>query len=469
MRLITREEVRIQLSRLNIRKAMGPDNISPRLLKVCAGQLDGVLQHLFNLSLRLQKVPTLWKTSCIVPVPKHQRPSVPNDYRPVALTSHVMKVFERLVLEQLKPMVNGLLDPLQFAYRAGVGVDDAIIHLLHRAYTHLEKAGGTVRIMFFDFSSAFNTISPLQLADKLTAMQVDGDLVAWITDYLTGRPQYVRLTDGQSEVLISNTGAPQGTALAPFLFILDTNDFCYNTESCFLQKYSDDSTIGALIKDDDEVEYRGLIKNFVKWAEESNLRLNASKTKELVVDFRKPRDPPRPPPAPVFINKVEVEMVDSYKYLGLYMNKKLDWSDNTDALYKKGQSRLFFLRRLRSFDVCSRLLRMFYQSVVASAIFSAVACWGSGAGEGEKNRLNKLVEKASSVVGGELVSLEEVANGRIRAKLRSIMGNPSHPLYSELTQLKSTHSKRLRQLSGHTSRFRNSFVPAAIKLYNEGL
>ena len=93
-------------------------------------------------------------------------------------------------------------------------------------------------------------------------------------------------------------------------------------------------------------------------------------------------------------------MVDSYKYLGLYMNKKLDWSDNTDALYKKGQSRLFFLRRLRSFDVCSRLLRMFYQSVVASAIFSAVACWGSGAGEGEKNRLNKLVEKASSVVGG---------------------------------------------------------------------
>ena len=121
------------------------------------------------------------------------------------------------------------------------------------------------------------------------------------------------------------------------------------------------------------------------------------------MDFRKPRDPPRPPPAPVFINKVEVEMVDSYKYLGLYMNKKLDWSDNTDALYKKGQSRLFFLRRLRSFDVCSRLLRMFYQSVVASAIFSAVACWGSGAGEGEKNRLNKLVEKASfSVAVGDL-------------------------------------------------------------------
>ena len=268
---------------------------------------------------------------------------------------------------------------------------------------------------------------------------------------------------------ISNTGAPQGTVLAPFLFTVDTNDFCYNSESCFLQKYSDDSTIGALISDDDEEEYREVIKRFVKWAGESNLRLNTSKTKELVVDFRRPRNPPRPPPAPVVINEEQVEMVDSYKFLGVYVNNKLDWSDNTDALYKKGQSRLFFLRRLRSFDVCNKLLKMFYQSVVASAIFSAVACWGSGAGEGEKNRLNKLVEKASSVVGGELVSLEEVAKGRIRDKLRSIMDNPSHPLYSELTQLKSTHSKRLRQLAGHTSRFRNSFVPTAIKLYNDGL
>ena len=101
------------------------------------------------------------------------------------------------------------------------------------------------------------------------------------------------------------------------------------------------------------------------WCDGNHLQLNTGKTKELVVDFRRRKSTP----IPVSINGEEVEMVDTYKFLGVHLNNKLDWSDNTEALYRKGQSRLFFLRRLRSFNVCTRLLWMFYQSVVASATF----------------------------------------------------------------------------------------------------
>ncbi len=76
--------------------------------------------------------------------------------------------------------------------------------------------------------------------------------------------------------------------------------------------------------------------------------------------------------------KEEVKRVDSYKYLWVQINKKVDWAHSTEALLRKGQSRLFFLRRLRSFSVCNRLLQIFYQSVVASALFFAVGCWGGG-------------------------------------------------------------------------------------------
>lgn len=73
------------------------------------------------------------------------------------------------------------------------------------------------------------------------------------------------------------------------------------------------------------------------------------------------------PPVPVTTHWEEVERVDSYRYLGVHTNKKkLDWSHNTDAVFKKGQSTLFFLRRLGSFSVCNGLLKIFYQSVVAS-------------------------------------------------------------------------------------------------------
>ena len=86
-----------------------------------------------------------------------------DDYRPVALTSHVIKIFERLVLQHLKPLVSDSLDLLQFAHQANIGVDDAIIYMLHRAYTHMERPRSTVRVMFFVFFSTFNTIQPLQL------------------------------------------------------------------------------------------------------------------------------------------------------------------------------------------------------------------------------------------------------------------------------------------------------------------
>ncbi|XP_071398745.1 general transcription factor II-I repeat domain-containing protein 2A-like, partial [Centroberyx affinis] len=120
-------------------------------------------------------------------------------------------------------------------------------------------------------------------------------------------------------------------------------------------------------------EYRGLIESFVTWCNNNRLKLNISKTK-LVVDYQRNRRPP----VLVVIQGEEVKRVDSYKHLGVQINKKLDWTHNTEALFRKGQSRLFYLRRLRSFSVCNRLLQIFYQSVVASALFFAVVCWGGG-------------------------------------------------------------------------------------------
>lgn len=108
-----------------------------------------------------------------------------------------------------------------------------------------------VRILFLDFSSAFNTIKPLMLQEKLTRMRVDPCLVAWISSYLTHRPQYVRLKE-----LISSTGAPKGVVLAPLLFTLYTSDFCYNSELCHIQKFqfSDDTAIVGCIRDNREEE-----------------------------------------------------------------------------------------------------------------------------------------------------------------------------------------------------------------------
>lgn len=368
---------------------------------------------------------------------------------------------ERLILHHLRPLVSSALDPLQFAYRPGIGVDDAVIYLLHRSLSHLEQAGSTVRVMFFDFSSAFNTIQPALLRGKLEAAGVDKQLTAWTIDYLTNRPQYVRLHDCVSDVVVCSTGAPQGTVLSPFLFSLYTSDFTYNTDYCHLQKFSDDTAIIGCVSDGNDQEYRGVIRDFVGWCEINALQINASKTKEMVIDFRRKS----PPVTPVRIQGKEIETVDSYKYLGVHLNNKLDWTTNTDALYKKGQSRLHLLRRLRSFGVCRTLLKTFYDSVVASALFYAVVCWG-GCTDRDRNRIDKLVRRSGSVLGCSLESVVVVGERRMLAKLTSIMDNPLHPLHETVSAMSSSFSQRLKHPRCRKERFRRSFIPTAVRLYN---
>nr|XP_046228000.1 uncharacterized protein LOC124049921 [Scatophagus argus] len=185
---VTATQVRNQLRKLKARKAAGPDSISPKFLRSCTDQLCGIFQNMFNLSLSLARV----QTPCLVPVPKTPHPKELNSYRPVALTSDLMKTLERLVLVYLCPLVSSSMGMLQFAYKPEV--EDAIIYLLHTSLSHLERTGSTVRIMFF--SSAFNTIQPTLLGDKLKCAEVDHHLSAWTVDYLTNRPQYVRTQNG---------------------------------------------------------------------------------------------------------------------------------------------------------------------------------------------------------------------------------------------------------------------------------
>ncbi|MCJ8747486.1 hypothetical protein PDJAM_G00154020 [Pangasius djambal] len=115
---ICEDDVRKVFRKQKIRKAKGPDGVSPACLKACAVQLSSIFTLIFNRSLELCEVPSCFKHSTIIPVPKKPKITGLNDYRPVALTSVVMKSFERLVLAYLKDITGPLLDPLQFAYRA---------------------------------------------------------------------------------------------------------------------------------------------------------------------------------------------------------------------------------------------------------------------------------------------------------------------------------------------------------------
>ncbi len=281
-----------------------------------------------NPSLPLWFPPPL-KKYVLIPVLKNNKPSCLNYYRPVALTSIVMNVFERIVNNHMCSSIPVHLDPLQFAYRPNRSTDDAISRIMHSSLIHIDsKNGNYVRLLFIDYSSAFNTIVPIKLAFKLTDLGLHSSLCDWIQDILTGRPQVVKVSQFTSNSIILNVGAPQGCVLSPLLYSLYTDDCVSSHSSTSIIKFADDTVVLGLIYNNDETAYLNEVERLTSWCQDNCLSLNVSTTKELIVDFRKRQQWPY---TPLMVSGTPVDRMSSFKYLGVNISKNLTWTSQVNS------------------------------------------------------------------------------------------------------------------------------------------
>lgn len=252
--------MRCSLKTVNPRKATGPDGVPGRVLKSCADQLAGVFTRIFNSSLSQATIPSCLKSATIIPVPKKPVPEDLNSYRPVALTPVVMKCLEKLVLWHIKYSLPASFDPRQFAYRSNRSTEDAIAIATHVALNHLEHRNTYVRMLFVDYSSAFNTIIADILINKLLHLGLSTPICTWIRDFLTNRSQVVRLGPHLSSTITLSTGAQQGCVLSPLLYSLYTSDCSPAHPTNTIIKFADDTTVAGHIVEGDETHYRAEIE-----------------------------------------------------------------------------------------------------------------------------------------------------------------------------------------------------------------
>ena len=225
-----------------------------------------------------------------------------NDLLPVALTFAVMKVFERVVLPPWQGLFADFLDHLQFAYRRGRGVEDAVLHVLHNIYSHLDKPLSYIRLIFFLSSfSFFLTFLAHSIQSsfiywqrnswiwRLASQLYSGYSIIWLIGLL------VKSGSELSNIMLINNGAPQGTVLSPFLFSLYIADWRSSQDSCPIDKFADDT---GLIMNDDDSHYRQKVDRFVDWCEKNYFVMNVGKTKEMFLDFRRKK----PNYKPIMVN-----------------------------------------------------------------------------------------------------------------------------------------------------------------------
>ncbi|CAJ1076957.1 uncharacterized protein LOC125983400 [Xyrichtys novacula] len=467
---LTEHEVRRTLRAVDPRKAAGPDGVPGRVLRDCAEQLAGVFTRIFNQSLAESSVPPCLKSSIIVPLPKKPQISSLNDYRPVALTPVVMKCFEKLVrghitshlpksLDVRGHITSHLpksLDPHQFAYRANRSTEDAIASALHAALSHLEQQGSYVRMLFVDYSSAFNTILP----HKLVNLGIPHPTCIWINSFLTCRTQRVRVGHHTSTALSLSTGSPQGCVLSPLLFTLYTHDCVPTHHNNTFVKFADDTTVVGLISGADESAYRNEVEHLAAWCGENNLQLNTAKTKELVIDYRRIKTDI----TPLIIGGDCVEQVSDFRFLGVQIEEGLTWTVNTTQVIKKAQQRLHFLRVLRKNNITQRLLVSFYRCSIEAILTYCICVWFNSCTVAQRKALQQVVNTAQRIVGCPLPSLDDLHCARCAKKAQNIIKDTSHPGHLLFELLPS--GRRYRTIRSRTNRLKNSFFPSAITTLN---
>ncbi|MGL5102452.1 MAG: alkylated DNA repair protein domain-containing protein, partial [Plesiomonas sp.] len=156
-----------------------------------------------------------------------------------------------------------------------------------------------------------------------------------------------------------------------------------------LIKFADDTTVIGLISNNDETAYREEVRHLATWCSNNNLLLNTSKTKEIIVDFRKAKGGTHDP---IHINGMAVERVSSFKFLGTHISENLSWTTNTSCLVKKAHQRLFFLRTLWKNQLSSTILVNFYRCTIESILTNCVTVWYGNCSVAERKALQRVVK-----------------------------------------------------------------------------
>src|ERR1700755_1708381 len=241
--VISFDQVHGLLKSMNVRKASGPDGIPPRVLRECASELAPSLVQLFSLCLNTSTFPQCWKRAIVQPIPKKGSRSDPSNYRPIALTCILSKIFETLLnshfLDHLES--HSLLSDHQYGFRRSRSTGDILSYLTDlwsSALTnHYETCGGGVCI-----SMAFDREWHASLLSKLPSFWFPLLLCLLMSSFLSNRSISAVVDGATSSSFSVNSGVPQGSVLSPTLFLLFINDLL-SCSSNHIHSYADDSTL----------------------------------------------------------------------------------------------------------------------------------------------------------------------------------------------------------------------------------
>ena len=403
-------ELQSAIKKMKGKGAAGPDNIPPSFLKSLGLLALQELLSIFNPSFSLAHCPRIWRVATIIPLLKAQKsPSEVASFRPISLTSCVVKLLERIIADHLYYIAetNNMFSRFQAGFRKGRSCEDQITCIVQAIEDGFQQRPMQCSVLtLLDFSKAYDTVWREKLLLHMLNTGIPLTFIRWIHSFLTDRRGCVQLFNIFSSSHRFTQGLPQGSVLAPLLFLFYINDLATTLNNdAVIALFADDISIltTACKREDAEATDPSVVSSVVTWSQEWKLNLNAEKSE--VCPFSTWSNDSSWTPS-IFISNCKVRVNTTPRLLGVILDRSLTFNAHIKKLTTSLASSIRIIRATAhtSWGWRRTTLKMAFHALVRSKLNYAAPAWQPWLYETNLTNLDRLQNRSLRLITGQLVS-----------------------------------------------------------------
>lgn len=378
---ILRGEIEHALKRMKTGKATGPDEIPIELIKLFDEDVIDILLDLFNNIYETGEIPKQWLLSTFVLIPKKPNPRECSDYRTIALMSHTLKLFLKIIHGRIYKKLEEDMSSTQFGFRAGLGTREALFasSVLFQRCLDMNQ---DVFACYIDFEKAFDKVKHDKLHQILASKNIDLEDARIINNLYWGQRANTKVEDELTEEIEIRRGVRQGCILSPLLFNLysdtifnetledEEGGIVINGEVLNNIRYADDTVLLA----SNPIDIQRLLNKLNDRCNEYGLKINLKKTKLMVIT--KATNMHLQNNINLTIASTTIEIVKSYKYLGTWIEQTGDQTKEIRARIEIARATFIKMKKLFcSRDISITLRMRMLRCYIFSTLLYGVETW----------------------------------------------------------------------------------------------
>ena len=360
------------LENLDPSKAVGPDEIPPRVLKELASDIAPILTEIFNRSYQTGVMPDDWRKANVVPAYKKGKKILAVNYRPISLTCICCKLFEHVMVSHIMGHLerHNALYKFQHGFRSRLSCESQLTEFYHDIVSNTFE-GFQTDVLVMDFSKAFDKVGHQRLLEKVTRYGITGPTKRWVAQFLSDRTQTVVLEGHRSDTVPVTSGVPQGSVLGPCLFLLYINDMAEKLNST-VRLFADDTIAYLAIGDNnDAASLQHDLDLLASWEQTWQMEFHPDKCQVLRVSRKRKENVIA---ASYTLHGHTLKVVDHVKYLGVTLSSDLKWNRHIGNAINKANSTLGMLKRNIKVG-CRATKAAAYQSLVRPHLEYSSCVW----------------------------------------------------------------------------------------------